>query len=67
MNFRLYKTLAKQGIKHGRMAKDLNFSPSFLSKILHEERRPSKEIAKKIADYLNKPFSFLFDPDDFRR
>lgn len=59
-NFELRKALWKKGIKQVDMALDIEVDPSRISKIINGRERPTDEIKKAIADYLEMSLEELF-------
>lgn len=58
------KTLIIKGYSQNKLAKAINLSSPYLNQIINEERFPSGEVAKRIADQLELKFEDIFFIND---
>ena len=60
MLIRLKLALLQQGVRQTRMAVDLGWDPSKLSRIMNEIAVPKEDERRAIADYLGVPEAEVF-------
>lgn len=51
----------EKGIEQQQLAKEVGITPQYLYFIEHDQRKPSTDLAKKIADILNFSWTKFFE------
>jgi DNA-binding XRE family transcriptional regulator len=57
----LEEMLIRKNVNKTAFAKDLNISPTYITKILDEKKQPSGKLRQKILDYFKVDFDDIFE------